>query len=313
MKIHTCSYLPIAALSPPTVHPKTNPRVQRLWYLCLLSLLLLSPPLFGQTDFTRIYGAVDRDIAEPQPAGTLAALGKIDPMALSEVTSHLAAVGASPWTDMQATGSIAFPGAGNTNDEIDNASLSILGEHDYRLDITTAKGLRSLRIAWIAGAAEEEDGSKAYLPIATAALGLMAFPRLRAAGFPGSDLSLTDDGSINEDGAVLHRVTLEYPLLERSANLTSSPQAGSSGQTVAVDLYFDPSTHLLIKSVDVVLLPGSGNQRFLRCLTYGDYRKIDGSLIPYRYTQTLNGQVQWALQLNSVTLDTGLQESAFLF
>lgn len=262
----------------------------------------------GQTNFTRIYGPADRDVAVPEPPGML---GKYDPAALSEITDHLKAVESSSWTDLKANGQITYPRGEGGNSEIDDASLSILGGQDFRLDVTTPKGVRSIRIAWRVGAIEEADGSKVFLPQATAALGLMAFPQLRAEDLSGGKASVIDDGMATVDGQALHRVALVYPLQATPAGKTVP--AAPTGQKVAVDLYFDPTSHLLIKSVDVITLSGAGNQRFLRCTTYGDYRQVNGALIPYKYIQSLNGQLLWMLQLSEVQLGTGLTRSAFIF
>ena len=177
---------------------------------CILLLVLLSAAgtIRGQTQFTRVYGPVDADVATPAAAG---ALGKHDPAALSEVTNHRQTVQASPWTGLQATGQITYPGAANGSDEVDAATLNILGPQELRLDVTTPKGPTSLRVAGIYGVVQNATGNKISLPAATAELGLMVLSRLRTESFPDNQSALVDHGSITVDGKALHRVTLIFP------------------------------------------------------------------------------------------------------
>jgi hypothetical protein len=270
------------------------------------------PAIQAQLAYSRIYGPADADAVTPAITGPL---GQYDSGALSEMIDHLKAVsGAAAWSDMQATGEITYPGSAQTN----AATLSILNIDKFRLDVTTPQGLTSTRIAGRMGAMQTASGNKLYLPEATAALGLMAFPRLRAMTFSGGNSSLIDDGSVTVSGKSLHRITLVYPLYPpRTATVTAAATTSTAStppvKNLAEDLYFDPATHLLIKSVEIVLLPGPNNQRFVRCTTYGDYREVEGSQIPYQISQSLNGQMEWVLQLSSVSLGVGLKTAAFVF
>jgi hypothetical protein len=270
------------------------------------------PAIQAQLTYPRIYGPADADVVTPAMTGPL---GQYDPGALSEMIDHLKAVsGTTAWSDMQAMGEITYPGSAQTN----AATLSILNIDRFRLDVTTPQGLTSTRIAGRMGAMQTASGNKLYLPEATAALGLIAFPRLRAMTFSDGNSSLIDDGLAMVGGKQLHRVTLVYPLYRPRTVVVTTAAANSAAspspvKKLAEDLYFDPATHLLIKSVDVVLLPGPNNQRFVRCTTYGDYREVKGSQIPFQISQSLNGQMEWVLQLSSVSLGVGLKTATFVF
>ncbi len=264
------------------------------------------PLLHAQTDFTRVYGPVDRDVAVPRETGVF---GHVDPAASTEIVEHIKAVGASTWHDMYATGKITYPNGDKA--EVDDATFSILNGDSYRLDINAPQGTRSIRVLGGFGAIQESDGTKDFLLPSTAAQGLAAFPQLRVATFPTNHTSIYDKGTLTVDGKVLHRLAVERPL----GSVAMGDYSATKKRTppdIVTDLYFDPTSHLLSKSAASIRLSGSRSE-FIQCVTYDDYQKIDNSLIPFRFTQSLNGQVQWVLQLDHVELNTGLKQANFHF
>jgi hypothetical protein len=68
-----------------------------------------------------------------------------------------------------------------------------------------------------------------------------------------------------------------------------------------------------VKSANVIHINGAGNNDFLREITYDDYREVGNVMIPFRYTQTLNGQNQWTLQLSEVQINPTAQATFFEF
>lgn len=292
-----------------------------LWAIGLLVCMAgWQQNLNAQTDFTRIYGAEDQDVLKPHTTGLL---GRIDPTALQAVNEYRAIINAPSWQGMQGAGSLTYPAA-TTN----SATLMVLGGTRYRLDTETQQGLRSLRISGGYGVDQDEKGKQSFLQASTAAAGLMAFPRLLSSSFPNVAISsLVDQGMVSVNGRQFQRITLEVPAAGMVLNPLNSSTGGSASssspqnqpnsiqkqQDIATDLYFDPSTHLLIKSVDAVLVVGTGSEKYIRAMTYGDYRQVNGSMIPFLYRLTLNGQPEWQLQLNQVEVNTSLTESQFQF
>lgn len=239
------------------------------------------------------------DISMPKTTGVL---GHVDAGALAETLEHLKAVGATPWTGMQGTGKITY----GVDSSAYNATLTILGNKGFRLDGQTSKGMFSIRISRLLGKIQEADGHQYPVQPDTAATGIFQFQLPRLANFPDSQASLTDHGSTVFGGTTLRRLTYEFA--------TTSPKANTSKpRTVATDLYFDSTTHLLVKSANTIHIDGAGNNDFLREITYEDYRQVGSLLIPFRYTQTLNGQKQWTLQLSDIQLNPNLQSAYFEF
>jgi len=115
-----------------------------------------------------------------------------------------------------------------------------------------------------------------------------------------------DSVALNEliGEVLLHRTAIESQASCR--NMTPRQRA-----VLVTDFYFDPTSGLLVTSAGFIRIDSAGNNNSLRVIPYGDYRKVGDSTILYRYTQTLDGQKQWPLQLSDVQLNPALQASFF--
>lgn len=267
----------------------------------LLLALLTSTTVFAQGQFTRIYGPDDQDVPIPQftqPTGSK------DPVALQTILAYLNAVNATTWTGIQATGTFAL--TGNAKESQDAATLTISGGNNFRLDLTTPSGGRSIRVYGKYGAIQEANGSKHSLPFLAAQAGIFAFPKLLGATFSADSAAVIDGGSVSISGKGLRRITIEEPLNPSSAKLTSE-------NTSVMDLYFDVTSHLLVKSAVAVPMSWSDRGRYLQVTTYSDYQLADGVLIPFTYSQTIDGQPTWTLQLSSVQPLPSVKNSYFHF
>jgi hypothetical protein len=251
-------------------------------------------------DFTRITGAEDGDVAVPRP---VLSLGQKDASALQVVTEFLKTVNGTAWGGMQATGTLTYPG---TTEVQYPAKLSVKNGNSFRLDVNAAEGERSIRINGVMGSILESNGVKHTLPPANALGGLFAFPKLIMGTFPDTQTSVVDQGTAVVEGKSLHRITVQEPVSSEATPLATD-------QPSVVDLYFDPATHLLVKSVASVQLDTADRARYMQAITYSDYRDVNGILLPFAYSQTLNGQRQWSLQLNNVQLNSAIDTSLFTF
>lgn len=275
--------------------------------LPLLLLLSCSLALRAQTDPTRIYGPLDRDVKTPRATGTF---GQVDAAASAEVSGHKNVMGASEWQGMTGTGQITYPNANAP--VVEDATLTILNTDNFRLDVTTAKGIQSTRISGTYGAFRNADGKMRFFMPNTAMQGLVGFPLFLKSTFPNPATSIIDKGLVTVDGIPLHRITVERPINPAVPPPASMPMREKLLQDVVTDYYFDPTTHLLHKSVATIQIPGSAS-RLLECITCGDYQRVQGAMIPFLYRKTLNGQLQWTLQLNQVQLNPNQPQSYFTF
>jgi hypothetical protein len=138
----------------------------------------------------------------------------------------------------------------------------------------------------------------------TFSAGILAFPRLWGEALGSPQISLRDDGLFEGTAQTLHRITIEYPY----AYSSNGPIP-----TVATDLYFDPSSNLLLLSVDNLRVKENPNKLFQRVTSYGNYQLLSGVLFPTTIQQTVDGQPQWTLQISQVTTNTNPSDSTFEF
>lgn len=268
-------------------------RLFPLWLFCFLFCSV--PSVFAQDGSSSGTQAVDF----PMPA-TTGTLGTKVPNALAEITAHLQVVSATGWQDLEATGTLSL-----SKDDVHSATLSLSGSAYSRLDITMDSGTRSLRIADSKGKFVDEKGNKILIHAETARAGIVAFPRLWTGAATAPDLSILDRGDYAGTGQVLHRITLEYPIF--------SKQYSPGDPTAATDLYFDPTTHLLLFSVNAVSVTNLPGKILIRVTSYSGYQQFGQFSVPTSIQQTLSGQVLWKLQLNEITTNTNPPASTFSF
>ncbi len=250
--------------------------------------------------FTAIHGNYDQEVPTPQFVMLLG--WRQDAGTLQEINAFRAVTGIQSWNDMTGQGTIRY---GNKQDAAEQALLEIRQPGEYRLDTgSNSSEQRTMRIAQSLGAWQRGSDSPKFIDARDAAVGLFAFPRLEEQGFPSSSDLLIDQGTVSVEGSIYHRITVERPPL-------ASGNANDFSSWVTIDLYFDPRTHLLEKSASCV--HGGGQATMVRVFTYGQYEKVDGTLFPMTYRETLNGQLAWTLQLSEVHLNTGLSPQDFHF
>ena len=271
------------------------------------ALYLAILPIYGQqTPFTQIAGNTDQGIVLPQ---SVPLVSRQDAGALAEIRAYRNAISLGAWVDMQGTGqltSTATDSTGGKNPH--NATLWIRDHHGYRLDVQKPNGTSSLRMDAQYGVVQHANGNVRSMDARDAVAGLLAFPALMEANFPVSDVMLIDQGPATVDGAALHRITVEKPW-------PGDPVDAATGNplTTVTDLYFNPQTHLLMKSALAVLGSQPSPEQMLEVVTYGGYSAANGMLLPHSYRQTLNGQILWTLELNQIHLNQGLPQSDFHF
>jgi hypothetical protein len=256
---------------------------------------------FSRTDpsyLTRIFGPEDRDVPLPSSEGLG---GRKDVSALQEIIDFLNTVKVSTWTGMRAQGVFT-----DFNDVGSIAEFTLGSTTQYRLDITTARGTRSTRIDRFAGSTRQEDGTRFNWSAASAAGGFVAYPRLFATTLGYTATAIVDLGFVTVGQARLHRIAILEP--------ASADQSTAEHSVVTVaDFYFDSTTHLLKMSSCALQIAPSDPQRYMMVMTYDDYRKVGPMLLPFKVSQTMNGQRQWSLQLTDVSLAPAADPSYFRF
>lgn len=72
------------------------------------------------------------------------------------------------------------------------------------------------------------------------------------------------------------------------------------------DYFVDANTFQVVMTQD--LAP----KHVIRQLQYSDFTPVSGVLVPFSIVETDGGQQTWSMQLNQISFDTGLQDSAFV-
>lgn len=268
--------------------------------------LLISPIiLFCVTCVGQASSALYQGIS--MPPQTLPA-GRQDATALQQVQAYRQVVGADLWTGMRGQGAITpnAPDSSGKPTAPQAATLWMNGGQEFRLDIQKPAGTNSLRMQAAYGATQHEDGQTQPMDLSNAVIGLFAFPRLLTNGFPSPNVSLIDQGKVTVGGVSLHRISMGIPW-------PNAPSASQTHAPTVIDLYFDLGSNLLVKSAAFVADSSSDPSRYLQVISYGDYQVSGRLTLPYLYSEQLNGQLLWTLQLNSIQLQNSLADSVFTF
>ena len=272
-----------------------RPPTGLLVYVLVVSACMAS---HGQNLTKRIQGPLDVDIAIPNSPTTTV---RQDPTALEELAAHLKAVGQTPWVGFQGTGTISHSETGADPIPV---TIYIFGNDRFRMDETTANGVWSIRTHGSTGEVMPPNSKAIFLPPETASVGSIHFQFLRAAGFPDASTSFIDKGMVSVNGHPLHRIATDVATVRS----VISPDA-----LVPLDLYFDPQTHLLIKSATIFRFRSAGLVPLPEVMTYSNYQNVDGLMLPFGFRETIDGEFQWSITLTQADLVSAPPSTFFTF
>lgn len=247
------------------------------------------------TNSTRILGKQDSDLPLPPVS---VSVGRKDTSALTVLAQYISQLSLTSVTGIQATGTYTDQFSSSP------ATLTYDNQGSLRVDISRSQGQTSIRMQGGHGAIVGPTGSKHTLTPETASGEWLPSPLLLLLKYNDAQTSVIDQGIVNTNTGALHRITLGYPAL--TANSPTQP-------TTVIDVYLNPSTNLLTKTASLIRLDTRDRASYLQVVTFGGYRSQSGSLLPFSYAVTLNGQPQWTLQLDSVSLNPSLAASYFRF
>jgi hypothetical protein len=121
-----------------------------------------------------------------------------------------------------------------------------------------------------------------------------------------STATIIDMGTVKFGSAVVRQIRIQRSL--------PGDTNGSLSKLTRRDFFFDPTSSLLVEIQDAVHPPADAvNGTLLHVLDFGNYQKINGIVVPFSVTETLNGQQTWTVQLSSLVFNTGLSDADFQF
>ena len=255
--------------------------------LALVALGFLFMNFAGAQEPPRNRGGLDD--AVPIPTLTQGDNQQTSAPAINELQLYTKKMGLTAWHGMQATGTVTY---GNLADSFP-ATLLMLPGNKIRMVLTSAQGNTIASTSGYSGHMQQAGGKDAGLSSIATAAGIIPFDLPSLASLSASGFRIVDRGMLVLEDESLHRVTIQMALQIRDAG------AGADRYSVT-DFYFDSKTHLLRKSASSALVPGAGQHRFLRVLTYGDYKTSGDVLVPTLISETLDGRATWSLHLDTV-------------
>jgi hypothetical protein len=229
------------------------------------------------------------------------------PEGVNVLTRCVVAVGGSQVInsiqDFTATGTITHFWAG---EEVKGtATLRERGVDQIRIDSDLPSGPRSWAIK--NGTASlrrkgKEIGAPYQNGVDSGAVGSPLFITLAALSDPQISVSAVEQVKVDER---------EVLLIHTQRNLTTSdghPDEFLSRRT-AKELLIDPSTYLPLAVRSKVYPPKGFSGEFLQEIRFGDFRTVNGVLVPFELIEIISGQKTWVFHADSVALNTGLSES----
>lgn len=221
--------------------------------------------------------------------------GKTDQAAMAEIEACARASALPAKTSLEIKGTMLAANGGRE----DQVMLVIEGEGQMRMDIRNSeggqRGIRMIgRSGMIVGAAPTPR------PVTVTEFGdpLMMAANLKSiAANPAA--AVVDNGVLSVGGKRMHEVTVtQFPVV------AARDSARRFMRGSALSLYFDPETHLLLKSVLVNRSLTNAALEYLQVTSYDDYKQAGSIMTPSRYVETVNGQQVMVLNATDVSLSS---------
>ena len=271
----------------------------------LAGLLLLASLQTLHAQQRNLTGVHDRSISLPVFEGRD---GQQDASAVQALEEYVSATG------MGRSGSVSLQGdiviSPDSQRQQGTATLTVEGSNRFRFDIHTSAGNVSTRIEGLTGSIQRDEQGVYRMPAETAMSGAIISPWTIEALLKDGRLSVVNRGVVSVDGSSLLRITLHRPLCLHAGGCAPDLQK----LRLTTDLYLDPHTHLLTKSVETIRLSEQLPTRSLRVITYGDYHQVNGAaMVPFEYRETLNGQLIWNLTATEASIGNRHEQSYFRF
>jgi hypothetical protein len=227
-----------------------------------------------------------------------------DPQAVSVLNQALgvaggaAAIGAI--TDYTATGTVTYPGDSGTNVS-GTITISGRGLNQYRTDEVLPSGPVSLSIDRGFIQAKAADGTVRWVPYAAPTItGSTTLPSLQlAALIVDPNVLLIYKGVVSQGGISVHDIKA-FRMFPAQPN-PSGPYLDLSN----AELFVDTSTLQLVSAQDMIR--GGG----VRSIQYSNYKTINRVGVPFSVTEQIGSTVTRQVQLNQISFNMGLQDSAF--
>lgn len=232
-----------------------------------------------------------------------------DPQAIALLNQAQKALGGASLIallqDFTASGSITYFWAGSQ--ELGTATLRALGMSSFRLDANLPQGTRSWSATSGKGYVKEPTGQVNPIPSHnTMHLPALSFPQWKIADLlSNASLSVSNLGTATYG---THQVTVVHVQLPVD---DSTDPGGFISHLSATDFLIDAANFQVVAIRDALHPARNSMLDVVHEISFADYRLVNNSLVPFSFTERVDGQETWSIQLNSITFNTGLTAADF--
>jgi hypothetical protein len=257
----------------------------------LICLLLLSVSVWTQ----QTPSAQQPSTPSPAPKDAQAVSVLAQALTVAGGTTAIAAI-----TDYTASGSATYPASQAANI---TGTVTIIGHglNQFRVDEVLPTGSESQSVNNGGITVKMSDGTVQIVPYpAPVMAGSITLPCLQLAALSmDPNIRLIYKGIVNQAGVPLHDIRT-FRVFPGQANLN-----GPFVDLGNAELYFDASTLQLVMAQD------TARRGVVRTIQYSDYRTVKGVAVPFSVSEQINSGVVRQIQLNRISFNSGLQDSAF--
>jgi hypothetical protein len=243
-------------------------------------------------------------------AGNAQSVAPVSPSAVDARTVLSQVLSAAGWSDgsaqdFSASGPITFFWAGRQVKG--TASVYGRGADQFKLEAVTPEGTRTFVSNNGLAQQTQLDGTTVRVPYQNsinASVLTMPFPRIVSSlSDPMSELSLVE--VITVSGVPVYRIRIKR-------NFEAAKDPGDVlSKTRVTDYFIDSVSLTVLKTKDTLHADNNALEDYTREILFGDYRSVNGRLVPFAVAEEFAGQRTWQLALSAVSFNTGLSDSTF--
>jgi len=206
-------------------------------------------------------------------------------------------------SDLQNSGDIECKGTmvRSTDTDADRIPITfVIGPHRrFQMKLTEKGGTHEVRAVGTGAKAQRKDGTRIRVDVSEFGLQL-ALPMQIAEIVGRADLSVRENEEQILDGEVT-RV------------LTATLFPTGPGEATTASFYFDKATSQLRKVAMLTRTRGYRPLESLEVASYRSYKSVGGTLVPFEYEVTRDGQVVFSVHLDSASVTARHEDSFFKY
>jgi len=194
----------------------------------------------------------------------------------------------------------------------DSQAIRVLvrGLYDLRFEIAHQDGSTHLVVTRAGGKGALRDAAGRVTKITRNARAGTEVPFLPLPGMLAELLAyagtITDLGIDTMGGRTVHHV-----VISRQFPQGSDPDGTMTARST-VDIFIDSENFLIVR-LGHAAADLSGKRSIARTVTFADYRPVNGAMVPFLITESLDGQKTWSIAVSSIDFNRKCQDTDFQF